>query len=542
MIETADYIVVGAGPGGCAVAARLAAARPDHTVALLETGPARASILSDIPLGIAGLVAFRGRHNYAYQTEPQPALGGRRGYQPRGRGLGGSSLINAMIYIRGQPQDFDGWAAEGCSGWGWHDVLPYFRRAEDNARGADALHGTGGPLRVEDLREPNPATAAFIEAARQCGYSHNGDFNGPEQEGIGAYQVFQKAGRRFNAAAAYLGMVAGHQNLVVIADALCTGITFDGLRAAGVRYRRGGAEHRLAARQEVILAAGAFGTPQLLMTSGVGPAGELARHGIPVVHDLMGVGQNLQDHIDYTISARSAASGLFGVSGATAIGGIRDLYPWMRKGRGMLTTNVAEAGGFVKSDPNLSRPDLQLHFCLGVVDDHNRKIHLGRGYSLHVCALRPYSRGELRLRSADMRDAPVIDPRFLSDPRDMDTLLAGARISQRIIAAPALARLKGRPIYGTGQDDDDTLRQLIRDHADTIYHPVGTCRMGSDAASVVDPQLRVRGVAGLRIADASIMPPLVSGNTQAPTAMIGEKAADLILGSNAYAADHRSVA
>ena len=542
MIETADYIVVGAGPGGCAVAARLAAARPDHTVALLETGPARASILSDIPLGIAGLVAFRGRHNYAYQTEPQPALGGRRGYQPRGRGLGGSSLINAMIYIRGQPQDFDGWAAEGCSGWGWHDVLPYFRRAEDNARGADALHGAGGPLRVEDLREPNPATAAFIEAARQCGYSHNGDFNGPEQEGIGAYQVFQKAGRRFNAAAAYLGMVAGQQNLVVIADALCTGITFDGLRAAGVRYRRGGAEHRLAARQEVILAAGAFGTPQLLMTSGVGPAGELARHGIPVVHDLMGVGQNLQDHIDYTISARSAASGLFGVSGATAIGGIRGLYPWMRKGRGMLTTNVAEAGGFVKSDPNLSRPDLQLHFCLGVVDDHNRKIHLGRGYSLHVCALRPYSRGELRLRSADMRDAPVIDPRFLSDPRDMDTLLAGARISQRIIAAPALARLKGRPIYGTGQDDDDTLRQLIRDHADTIYHPVGTCRMGSDAASVVDPQLRVRGVAGLRIADASIMPHLVSGNTQAPTAMIGEKAADLILGPCAYAADHRSAA
>ncbi len=542
MIETADYIVVGAGPGGCAVAARLAAARPDRTVALLETGPARASILSDIPLGIAGLVAFRGRHNYAYQTEPQPALGGRRGYQPRGRGLGGSSLINAMIYIRGQPQDFDGWAAEGCSGWGWHDVLPYFRRAEDNARGADALHGAGGPLRVEDLREPNPATAAFIEAARQCGYSHNGDFNGPEQEGIGAYQVFQKAGRRFNAAAAYLGMVAGHQNLVVIADALCTGITFDGLRAAGVRYRRSGAEHRLAARQEVILAAGAFGTPQLLMTSGIGPAAELARHGIPVVHDLMGVGQNLQDHIDYTISARSAASGLFGVSGATAIGGIRDLYPWMRKGRGMLTTNVAEAGGFVKSDPNLSRPDLQLHFCLGVVDDHNRKVHLGRGYSLHVCSLRPYSRGELRLRSADMRDAPVIDPRFLSDPRDTDTLLAGARISQRIITAPALARLKGRPIYGTGQDDDDTLRQLIRDHADTIYHPVGTCRMGSDAASVVDPQLRVRGVAGLRIADASIMPHLVSGNTQAPTAMIGEKAADLILGSNAYAADHRSVA
>lgn len=540
MIETADYIVVGAGPGGCAVAARLAEARPDRTVALLETGPERPSILSEVPIGIAGLVAFRGRHNYAYRTEPQPGLGGRRGYQPRGRGVGGSSLINAMIYVRGQPQDYDGWAASGCPGWSWSDVLPYFKRAEDNARGADALHGAGGPLRVEDLREDNPATRAFVAAAEQCGIPFNPDFNGPVQEGAGPYQVFQKSGRRFSAAKAYLG--SGRQNLIVIADAQCSAVLFEGKRAVGVRFRRGGIEHRLAARQEVVLAAGAFGTPQLLMLSGVGPASQLRKHGIPVVQDAPGVGANLQDHVDYTISVKTAAPGLFGISGAVLLQGVGAIGAWRRDGRGMLTTNVAEAGGFVKSDPALDRPDLQLHFCLGIVDDHNRKRHLGRGYSLHVCALRPFSRGAVRLASGDVRDAPLIDPRFLIDVRDVDTLVAGAQIAQRILAAPALAALGGRPIYGTGRDDDDALRTLIRDHADTIYHPVGTCRMGEDAGAVVDPQLRVRGVTGLRVADASIMPSLISGNTQAPTAMIGEKAADLILGANAAASTDRLVA
>ncbi len=542
MIETADYIIVGAGPGGCAVAARLAEARPDVTIALLETGPAKASILSDIPLGIAALVAFRGRHNYAYQTVPQPGLNGRRGFQPRGRGVGGSSLINAMIYVRGQKEDYDGWAEGGCTGWSWSEVLPYFRRAEDNARGEDALHGAGGPLRVEDLREDNPATQAFVQAARECGYPYNHDFNGPVQEGVGEYQVFQKAGRRFSAARAYLEGAQERANIRVIADAQCTGLLFEGKRATGVRYRRGGSERRIGARQEVILAAGAFGTPQLLMASGIGPADHLARHGIPVLHDLREVGSNLQDHLDYTISAKSNAEGLFGFSLGVVNQGIRALGPWKRDGRGMLTTNVAEAGGFLKSDPTLTRPDLQLHFCLGIVDDHNRKRHLGRGYSLHICALRPYSRGEVRLASADMRKAPLIDPKFLSDERDLDTLVAGAKISQRILAAPAMAAMNGRPVYGSGRDEDARLRDLIRDHADTIYHPVGTCRMGSDDGSVVDPQLRVRGVAGLRIADASVMPSLVSGNTQAPTAMIGEKAADLILGVNAREEGERLIA
>ncbi len=541
MIESADYIVVGAGPGGCAVASRLAEARPDCTIAILETGPANASILSDIPLGIAALVAFRGRHNYAYQTVPQPGLNGRRGFQPRGRGVGGSSLINAMIYIRGQREDYDGWADAGCTGWSWSEVLPYFRRAEDNGRGADALHGTGGPLRVEDLREDNPVTQAFVKAAQQCGYAYNPDFNGPLQEGVGEYQVFQKAGRRFSAARAYLEGARKRSNIVIIADAQCSGVVFESKRAVGVRYRQGGAERSLTVRQEVILAGGSFGTPQLLMASGVGPAQHLASLGIPVIHDLREVGANLQDHLDYTISARANAKGLFGVSLGVVGQGIGAFGPWKRDGRGMLTTNVAEAGGFVKSNPALHRPDLQLHFCLGIVDDHNRKLHLGRGYSLHVCALRPHSRGEVRLASADMRAAPLIDPKFLSDERDLETLVAGAKISQRILAAPAMASMRAKLVYGTGRDEDAQLRELIRAHADTIYHPVGTCRMGGDAGSVVDPQLRVRGLAGLRVADASIMPSLVSGNTQAPTAMIGEKAADLILGVNAREESERLI-
>jgi choline dehydrogenase-like flavoprotein len=488
MIDSADYVVVGAGPGGCAVAARLAAGRPDRTVVLLETGPAKTSVLTKVPLGIAGMVAFRGKHNYAYVTEPQPGLGGRRGYQPRGRGLGGSSLINAMIYVRGQPQDCDDWEALGASGWSWRDVLPYFRRAESNHRGADEFHDADGPLRVEDLREANPSTQAFVEAGRQAGFPINRDFNGAVQEGVGAYQVFQKDGRRFNAADAYLGQ-AGHRarNLTVVGGAQVMKIAFEGLRASGIVVRLNDVEHFIEAREEVILSAGAFGTPQLLMASGIGPAEHLRELGIPVLVDRPHVGGNLQDHVDYTLNTRSNAAGLFGVSLPTLAAMPGAIRAWSKFGRGMLTTNVAEAGGFLKTDPAMDRPDVQLHFCLGIVHDHNRKLHLGRGYSIHVCALRPYSRGTVRLASADLREAPLIDPGCLTDPRDLDTLVGGVGIAQAIMAAPALAKLNGRAVYGTNNDDEATLRTLIRDHADTIYHPVGTCRMGSDEHAVVDP-------------------------------------------------------
>ena len=530
--ETVDFIVVGAGPAGCAVAARLAQFSPESSVALIEAGPAKASLLSDVPLGIAVLVPFRSQRNYAYETTPQAGLGGRRGYQPRGRGLGGSSLINAMIYMRGQPQDYESWAALGCKGWGWPDVLPYFKRAEDNARGADEWHGVGGPLHVSDLAHRNPAVEAFVAAAVEAGFPRNDDFNGPVQEGVGVYQLFQKNGRRYNAARAYL-QASPAANLAIYADCQARRVLFEGRRAAGVAFLRGGRETRLYARREVILSAGAFGSPQLLMVSGVGPGEALKGFGIEVVQDAPDVGANLQDHCDYVANLIAKGPGLFGLALPMLTTGPKEIASFLRRGSGLLTSNAAEAGGFVRSRPRIDRPDLQLHFCIGIVDDHNRKLHFTTGMSLHVCGLRPKSRGAVRLAGPDVATAPLIDPNFLADPEDLETLVRGAEIVQTILAQPALAPYRGRYIYGTGRDDRQALRALIRERADTIYHPVGTCRMGVDERAVVDPTLRVRGVEGLRVVDASIMPLLVSGNTQAPSAMIGEKAADMILGRTA---------
>jgi choline dehydrogenase-like flavoprotein len=529
---TVDFIVVGAGPAGCAVAARLAQSSSNTRVALIEAGPAKASLLSDVPLGIAILVPFRSRRNYAYETTPQAALGGRKGFQPRGRGLGGSSLINAMIYTRGQPQDYDSWAALGCKGWGWSDLLPYFKRAEDNARGTDEWHGVGGPLHVSDLRHRNPAVEAFVEAAALAGFPRNDDFNGPAQEGVGPYQLFQKDGWRYNAARAYLEALPA-PNLAAYPDRQARRILFEGGRAVGVAFGGGGREERLYAQREVIVSAGAFGSPQLLMVSGVGPADALKSFGIEVVHDAPGVGANLQDHCDYVANLTAKGPGLFGLALPMLATGLKELADFIRHGRGLLTSNAAEAGGFIRSRPDVDRPDLQLHFCVGIVDDHNRKLHFATGMSLHVCDLRPKSRGVVRLASPDVATAPLIDPNYLADPEDLETLVRGADIVQTILAQPPFTPYRGRFIYGTGRDDRQSLRKLIRERADTIYHPVGTCRMGVDDRAVVDPTLRVRGVEGLRVVDASIMPLLVSGNTQAPSAMIGEKAADMILGKMA---------
>ncbi len=530
---TFDFIVVGAGPAGCAVAARLAEFAPDASVALIEAGPAKASLLSDVPLGIAVLLPYRSQRNYAFETVPQSGLGGRKGYQPRGRGVGGSSLINGMIYVRGQPQDYDSWAALGCDGWAYADVLPYFKRSESNARGADAWHGGDGPLHVSDLTYRNPAVTAFLDAAAQTQLKLNPDFNGADQEGVGAYQMFQKDGFRYNAARGYLE-ARPHPNLAVFSDAAARRIVFDGQRAAGVVFARGAREERIDARREVILSSGAFGSPQLLMLSGVGPAEELRRFGVEVVQDSPHVGANLQDHCDYTANLVSKGPGLFGYAPSWMLTkGPRELLRFLRRRSGLLTSNGAEAGGFVRSRPDIDRPDLQLHFTIGIVDDHNRKPHFTTGMSLHVCPLRPKSRGTVRLAGPDVATPPLIDPNFLSDPEDLETLVRGVELVQTILAQPAFAPYRGRYIYGTGHDDRDTLRRLISERADTIYHPVGTCRMGVDERAVVDPALRVRGVESLRVVDASIMPLLVSGNTQAPSAMIGEKAADMILGRKA---------
>ncbi len=535
--ETFDYVVIGAGPAGCAVAARLAEGAPGAKVALIETGPEKSSWLCDAPLGIAALLPFRSRYNYAYQTEPQAAFGGRRGYQPRGRGLGGSSLINAGICIRGQPQDYDDWAAAGCVGWGWSDVRPYFLKGENNARGASEWHGVSGALDVADISYANPAVECFLAAAEAAGFPRNDDFNGPSQEGAGPYQVFQRGGRRFSAARAYLTNKPA--NLAVFADCRAKRLLFEGRRATGVACGTKGGERIFEANAEIIVSGGAFGSPQLLMASGVGPAAHLKKFGIEVVVDSPSVGANLQDHCDYTANVRASGEGLFGLSPKQALRLAHNIVEY-RRGRGLFTSNAAEAGGFVRSRPEAERPDLQLHFCVGISDDHNRKLHLFDGYSLHVCVLRPKSRGEVRLRSADLSDAPIIDPNYLSEPEDLDSLVRGVEIVQQILAQEPFRRFNGKWLYGTGQDDTETIRALIRDRADTIYHPVGTCRMGADEGSVVDPELRVRGVGRLRVVDASIMPQLISGNTQAPSAMIGEKAADLILSSLSAAPTQRS--
>lgn len=543
MDTTFDYLVVGAGSAGCALAGRLADSGHD-SIGLIEAGGHDHHLLVRMPAGCAAVLPRGGARNYGYQTTPQPGLGGRRGYQPRGRGLGGSSSINAMIYMRGRPSDYDDWASAGCDGWSWDDVLPYFRRAECNERVAghddDPLHGGTGPVHVSDLRTPNPFAQHFIDAAQQAGWPRNDDFNGVEQEGVGWYQVTQHNGERWNAARAYLhgGNAAdrahngGRAHLHVLTGTQVLRILFEGRRAVGVVVVRDGREQVLRARREVIVSAGAFGSPQLLMASGIGPAAHLREHGIALVHDLPGVGANLQDHLDAILHKRVAAPELFGVS----LGALARLFGEFRRYRrersGLMTSNFAEAGGFVRSAPGLVEPDLQLHFVVGMADDHMRRLNWGHGFSCHVCVLRPRSRGEVRLASPDMRQPPRIDPRFLSDPADMDGLLAGMKIVRRIFAQPQLACFGGTELYSAGlrldDSDDDAARAYIRARADTIYHPVGTCRMGMDAMAVVDPQLRVRGVEGLRVVDASIMPTLIGGNTNAPAIMIGERAHDLI--------------
>lgn len=538
-----DYLVVGAGSAGCALAGRLADSGTD-SIGLLETGGHDHHVLVRTPAGCGAMLPRAGRRNYGYQTVPQAALDGRRGYQPRGRGLGGSSSINAMIYMRGRPADYDGWAAAGCDGWSWDDVLPVFRRAECNARVAghddDPLHGGTGPLHVSDLCSPNPFGQHFIDAAELAGLPRNDDFNGDEQEGVGWYQVTQHNGERWNAARAYLhgGNVrdracnGGRSHLHVLTGTQVLRILFEGRRAVGVLARRDGAEVVLRARREVIVSAGAFGSPQLLMASGIGPAAHLRGHGVAVVHDLPGVGENLQDHLDMILHKRVAATALFGVSLAGAWRLLAEMRRYRRENAGMMTSNFAEAGAFVRSRPDLDEPDLQLHFVVGMADNHMRRVNRGHGYSCHVCLLRPRSRGVVRLASADMRDAPAIDPRYLSDPQDMEGMVTGLRIVRAIFDQPPLAAFGGRELYSADLrldgSDDDAVRALIRRQADTIYHPVGTCRMGMDPLAVVDPQLRVRGVEGLRVVDASIMPTLVGGNTNAPAIMIGERAHDLI--------------
>jgi choline dehydrogenase len=514
-----DYIVVGAGSAGCALASRLTE-QPDINVLLIEAGLPDRKREIHIPAAFSKL--FQSGVDWNFLTEPQGQLNGRRLYWPRGKMLGGSSSMNAMVYMRGARADYDAWRDLGNAGWGFDDVLPLFKAAENQERGASAEHGIGGPLNVADLRLVNPLTEVFLKACEAAGIGKNADFNGGAQAGAGLYQVTQKNGARASASDAYLKPALRRGNLTVWTQVQVARVMIEEGRAVGVEFFQKQAQDRqqVSAGREVFLCAGAVGSPQLMLLSGIGPRNELEALGIPVVVDLEGVGRNLQDHLNIGQSFHSTQE--ISISDAESI---PNLLKYIFKKTGPLTSNVAEAGAFLKSRPELEECDLQLHFAPVHFVEHGLKNPPGHGFSLGAVLLTPKSRGRIYLRSADPREAPAIDPCYLSDEEDVTPLREGVKTVWKLLESNSFDAYRGKAVF----EKQDTTSYL-RAHAETLYHPVGTCKMGTDASSVVDAELRVYGVAGLRVVDASVMPKIVRGNTNAPVMMIGEKAARMILG------------
>lgn len=521
-----DYVIVGAGSSGCVLANRLSA-DPSVSVCLIEAGGNDNSPRIQTPAGTITLYKSK-KYSWNFFSAPQKNLGGRSLHTPRGKVLGGSSSMNSMIYIRGHASDYDRWAQAGCPGWDWNSVLPYFKKSENNRLGQDPrLHGTGGELNVEAARDPNPVSRLFVRAAHSVGIRRNDDFNGEQLEGCGIYNLTQQNARRLSSYRAFVAPVTQRSNLTVVTDCTVHDVILENRVATGVSVQVEGARQRINARREVILCAGALGSAQLLLASGIGPAQDLKKVGIEVQHDLPGVGKNLQDHLDGLITIRSKSPLTLGFS-ATALPSIVT-SPWryLMARMGWLTTNYVEAGGFAKTALADRLPDVQFHFVPGYRSHRGRLFEWGHGYAVHTCVLRPKSIGEVRL---DPAGKLVIDFNFLSDPADAKVLVEGLKLARRILADAQFDNIRGEEMLpGKSVQTDEQWMTYVRDYAATVFHPVGTCKMGSDPMSVVSPELKVHGIQGLRVVDASIMPTLISGNTNAPCIMIGEKAADLIM-------------